>query len=45
MNTCCDICGCECADYLIDPYMQDMHDTEVWRWLCADCYRDLLYDI
>lgn len=41
----CDICGCEHADYVQDPYQYEMNGYIVHRWLCRHCYSDLLGDI
>jgi len=42
----CENCGCtQCADYVKDPYQDDMNDVVIMRWLCSECYRDIAGDI
>ncbi len=45
------LCECTCGDhegeveFVIDPYDEDVNNTEVWRWLCAKCYEHHVMDI
>lgn len=41
----CENCGCEDADYVIDPYQQDVCGIEVYVWICNKCYSDLIQEI
>lgn len=42
---CCELCGNEDADYVIDPYLQEMSGEEVYLWVCSYCYTDLILSI
>ena len=41
----CSRCGCEGADYVANPYYDDMYGETVMEWLCRDCYYDIMGDI
>lgn len=41
----CEICGSEEAEYVIDPYVQEIDGIETWRWLCVDCYNEACGDV
>lgn len=43
----CDACWQFKKDVVlrIDPYQAEIHDYEVWRWLCDNCYDDLRMEI
>lgn len=36
-NTNCENCGSHEANYVVDPYDQDIHGVERWTCLCAVC--------
>lgn len=33
------------ADYVIDPYDEDINNVITWRWLCSRCYDASVGDI
>lgn len=41
----CDICGESNASYTIDPFDEDLNGVINMRWLCTDCYQNLMADI
>lgn len=32
-------------EYVIDPFMADVHNEEVWMWLCPECEQERRDDI
>ena len=36
----CEMCDSMDAKYCIDPFDQDVNNTENWVYLCDDCYQD-----
>lgn len=44
-DACCEICGDPNADYVVDPYDEDIHGITNMRYLCGDCYYELCMDI
>ena len=40
----CELCG-EPADYVVDPYDEDINNITVYRWLCPDCLSSIAGDI
>lgn len=41
----CDLCGQPGAVTCLDPYDEDVNNTEIERDLCAKCYDDRRMDI
>lgn len=41
----CCRCGCEGAEYVMNPYDHDMYNVENYEWLCDDCYESIKGDI
>lgn len=41
----CEICGNSYADYVIDPYNEEMGGLIVYMWLCSECYRERVYSV
>lgn len=41
----CDDCGCECAEWVIDPFDYEMYGAKNYCWLCDDCYHERCMDI
>lgn len=41
----CSVCGCEGAEYVADPYSEEMYGTINMTWLCPDCYHDSAMDV
>lgn len=41
----CDICGAEGADYVVNPYDEEVNGTINYQWLCPKCYQDCVDDI
>ena len=44
-NVPCEVCGEKKADYIVDPYLAEVHNQTVYAWLCEDCYQEKLNDI
>ena len=38
-------CGNEAVKYEIDPFCEEIHGEEIWRWYCDSCYDNDLMDI
>ena len=46
-STICGSCHEDKEDtrYVIDPHTQDVHNREVWVYLCDACYKEACADI
>ena len=41
----CEHCGDEYGVWCVNPYINDIWNTEQYEWICNDCYDSLLGDI
>jgi hypothetical protein len=41
----CSVCGREGAEYVADPYAEEMYGEIHMEWLCPDCYHDAAMDV
>ncbi len=42
----CGDCGTDKdVEFVIDPFVQELYDQEVHRYLCKACYREAILDI
>lgn len=41
----CDMCGAEGAEYVANPYDEEMYGTKNYQWLCPDCYLNCMEDV
>lgn len=41
----CSICGRKGAEYVADPYAEEMYGEIHMEWLCPDCYHDAAMDV
>ena len=41
----CSVCGREGAEYVADPYAEEMYGEIHMEWLCQDCYHDAAMDV
>ena len=41
----CSCCGAENADYVADPYDEEIYGKINMRWLCSECYHDIAMDV
>ena len=41
----CSVCGREGAEYVANPYAEEMYGEIHMEWLCSDCYHDAAMDV
>ena len=41
----CSVCGREGAEYVANPYAEEMYGEIHMEWLCPDCYHDAAMDV
>jgi len=41
----CDTCGHNEADYIANPFLEDIEGIIEMEWICSDCYNDFCSDI
>jgi len=41
----CDTCGHNGANYVVNPYFEDIDGVIKMEWMCSDCYNDSCADI
>ena len=41
----CDTCGREGAEEVIDPFLWELYDEEVYRWMCDECWEERKADV
>lgn len=34
-----DHCGHDGEELVVDPFLNEVYDRNVWRWMCDDCQR------
>ena len=41
----CGVTGTAAVSWDMDPFMLEIHDKEVWKWLCRACHHEYCMEI